>query len=382
MKTALVFLGTRPEAVKLAPVIHALNESSTWRCVVCTTGQHRDLVLPILQMMGIDADHDLSVMRSNQTLAHITAAVTTGATSVLSQVNADVTLVQGDTTTAFAAALASFYQRVPVAHVEAGLRTGDIYSPWPEEANRAMIARVASYHFAPTKGARDNLVQEGIGPANITVTGNTVVDAALAVRNRMSPERRAAIAAKFGRLLDQKTLLFTMHRRESFGEPMRGMFAALRKLVDSTGLNAIFPVHPNPNVRALAQELLGNHPRIFLTEPLNYDELIYALERVRFVATDSGGLVEEAPTFGKPVLVLRDVTERMEAVAAGCATMCGLSASRFLSQGAELARDGVLFRSMSQSVNPFGDGAASNRIVAFLDQQLARGAPAESVLSL
>jgi len=366
VKIALVVFGTRPEAIKLWPVIRALRASGEYRVVSCSTGQHRDLVEPVSALFSETSDYDLKIMRPGQSLTYVAAAVAEGVAGVIKNESPDICLVQGDTTTAFAAALSAFYCRVPVAHVEAGLRTGDMASPWPEEGNRVMISRLADYHFAPTAAAERNLLAEGADPERVFLTGNTVVDAALHVQaliasGHRNPERRFS-----GVDAEAPVILFTMHRRESFGGPMERVFRALQQFCVTHNVQVLFPMHPNPSVRRAAQDILGSQPNVHLCDPLDYDELIYMLGRCRFVITDSGGLVEEAPSFGKPVLVLRDTTERPESVEAGCAILCGADPARMTSLADELLKDGRLFRSMASTPNPYGDGRAAERIAACL----------------
>jgi UDP-N-acetylglucosamine 2-epimerase (non-hydrolysing) len=359
----LVVFGTRPEAVKLAPVVCELRRRAGVHVATCTTGQHRELVRPVLSLFGLDCDHDLDVMRPGQALTWIAAAVIERLDPVLAAERPDLVMVQGDTTTAFAAALAAFYNRVPVAHVEAGLRTFDLQSPWPEEANRVLIGRLATLHFAPTRAAVDALLAEGVRPEGVVMTGNTVVDAVLQTAARFDAGRGAALDVRFGFLDASKPLvLFTMHRRESWGEPMRRVFEAVRDFCAGEAVEVVFPVHPNPAVRDLAHAVFAGEPKVKLCDPLGYEEIVYLLRRCRFVITDSGGLVEEAPSFGKPVLVLRDATERRESVEAGCAILCGADRARLRELAGDLLHDAALFRSMSACPNPFGDGRAAARI--------------------
>jgi UDP-N-acetylglucosamine 2-epimerase len=363
---ALVVLGTRPEAIKLAPVVRALKASGHFEVITCCTGQHANMVAPICEFFQISADYDLAVMRDGQSLNYVMASAVERLGAVFTQELPDLCIVQGDTTSALAGALSAFYSRVPVAHVEAGLRTGDLAAPWPEEGNRLLISRLAAFHFAPTATAERKLLEEGADPQRVSLTGNTVVDAALQARELLGCKRRR-LAERFAFLRrDAAVVLFTMHRRESFGPPMERTFQALRRFCITHNVQVVFPVHPNPAVAGPARAILGAQPNVHLCDPLAYDELIYLLERCRFVVTDSGGLVEEAPTFHKPVLVLRDVTERPEAVDAGAAILCGASTSRLTELAEQLLEDGELFRSMSDAPNPFGDGHAADRIASYL----------------
>ncbi|HEX2560223.1 non-hydrolyzing UDP-N-acetylglucosamine 2-epimerase [Phenylobacterium sp.] len=374
---ALVVLGTRPEAIKLAPVILELRRQGAGQVVVCTTGQHREMVRPVLDLFGITPDFDLNLMRPNQSLNYLAGAVTSGVGQVIDEVRPSAVVVQGDTTTAFAAALSAFHAKVPVAHVEAGLRTGDVASPWPEEMNRILIARLADLHFPPTRLAYDNLRAEGVAADRILLSGNTVVDAALEVVRLTPAERTLELDRRFG-LFDRNLpmVLFTMHRRESFGAPMKRTFEALAAFCRTHAVQVIFPVHPNPQVRQLAETILADVRGVQLVAPLEYDEMIHLLQRCRFVITDSGGLVEEAPTFRKPALVLRETTERTESIEAGCAVLCGVGKPTAWKLGAELLADGELFAKMSLDTRPYGDGRAAERIAARLLSRRNRSARA------
>jgi UDP-N-acetylglucosamine 2-epimerase (non-hydrolysing) len=369
-RKALVVFGTRPEAIKLAPVIRALERAAWFDVVTCLTGQHRDLVRPICDLFEIRCDYDLDIMRPGQSLTYVASAVTERMAEVIEKEKPDVCIVQGDTTTAFAAALSAYYSKVPVVHVEAGLRTWDLQSPWPEEGNRVLISRIADYHFAPTELARNNLLSEGVDPEKIILTGNTVVDAALLARDLLRHESAAALASRFAFLKpDPPVILCTMHRRESFGPVMERVFRALQQFCVTRNVQIVFPVHPNPQVHRPAHEILGAQPNIHLCEPLDYQEIIYLLQRCRFVITDSGGIVEEAATFKKPVLVVRDTTERSESVEAGSAILCGSDTAKLARLAGELLEDGPLFAKMSSALNPFGDGYAADRIVKCLLQK-------------
>jgi UDP-N-acetylglucosamine 2-epimerase (non-hydrolysing) len=359
----LVVFGTRPEAIKLAPVVRELRARPGYEVVVCSTGQHREMVKPVCSLFDIHCDYDLDIMRPGQELTYVAAAVIDRLAEVIAKEKPHLTVVQGDTTTAFAAALSSFYCKVPVAHVEAGLRTWNMQSPWPEEANRVLVGKLAALHFPPTQPAYDALIKENVPAADIVLTGNTVVDAALQTAAAFDAGRGATLDERFSFLNPEKPLvLFTMHRRESFGEPMTRVFEALRRFCATHDVEVLFPVHPNPNVRGKAHEILGAQPNVKLVDPLDYEEIVYALRRCRFLITDSGGLVEEAPTFNKPALVLRDTTERPESVDAGCAILCGTDPAKLTRLAEDLLRDGELFKSMSSRPNPFGDGQAARRI--------------------
>lgn len=361
--TVLTVIGTRPEAVKLAPVIQALAHDQDLRSRVVCTAQHRELLDQMLEVFGIVPDVDLDLMRPGQTLAEVTSRVLQRADAVLARDRPGLVLVQGDTTTVFASALAAFYRGVPVGHVEAGLRSFDLANPFPEEANRRLAAQLTTLHFAPTAGARDNLLREGVDPARVFLTGNTVVDAIQGViRAGQLPPPPAA-----WRELPEDALpvYVTLHRRESWGEPLAGIFRALRSTADELpALHLLYPVHPQPRVREAAERLLRGHPRITLVEPLDYLENVAALQRCAFVVTDSGGLQEEAPVLGKPVLVLRSVTERPEAVEAGTSWLVGTREDAVHAAVAALASDPRRREAMGRPASPFGDGRAAGRILA------------------
>ena len=361
-------LGTRPEAIKLAPVILALQAASDFSTRVIQTGQHRHLVKPVMDLFGLAPDQDLALMTSRQSLAHITCTVLTGLQEDFVRHPPHLVLVQGDTTTAFAAALAAFYQRIPLAHVEAGLRTDDLWNPYPEEANRRLISQLTQLHFAPTPRARHNLKAAG-ALGTIALTGNTVIDALLTVAQQQPT------CPVPGLVWDaQPVILVTVHRRENWGEPLQEIGRGLRHVLDNHPKAALLlPLHPNPTVREPLGQMLADHPRAFLVEPLDYKALVGAIAGCTLVLTDSGGLQEEAPTLGKPVLVLRRTTERPEAVDAGTARLIGTSASAILREVSCLLTDAAAYNAMARAVNPFGDGHASQRIVAacrqFLRQQ-------------
>ena len=354
MKILIVF-GTRPEAIKMAPVVRALKADHRFRPVLCLTGQHREMLAGILDFFGLTADHDLAIMKPGQDLVYVTSAVLAGMQRLLDVEKPDWVLVHGDTTTAMAAALGAFYAGVRIGHVEAGLRTGDLERPFPEEANRRLIDQLAGALFAPTVRARSALLAEGLAAEKIHVVGNTVIDAL------------EAIAAEMAERPDRDEVLVTVHRRESFGAPLRGIFTALRRLAESfPEVLWIYPVHKNPNVHAPAFEILSGAPNLRLCEPLGYRELVRHLRRCRFVLTDSGGIQEEAPTFGKPVLVLREKTERPEGVEAGVARLVGTDPERIFAEAARLLRSPEAYRRMACAVNPYGDGHAAERIAAIL----------------
>ena len=361
----LVCVGTRPEAIKLFPVVHALQEDIRFSVEVCATAQHRGMLDQVLRTAKITPAVDLDLMRPNQTLTDITTAVIARLGEVLDERRPDRVIVQGDTTTAFAASLAAFYRKIPVAHVEAGLRTGNIMLPWPEEANRKLVSVLADLHFAPTQRAREALLRESIAPESIHITGNTVIDALEAIRTRL-PELGSQTHEIAERLpasnSGSRIILVTTHRRESFDGGMERIALAIARLAAREDVFVVFPVHPNPRVQSVMEARLANHPRIALIPPLDYVPFIYALTRSYLVLTDSGGVQEEAPSVGKPVLVMRDTTERPEAVDAGTAILVGSDPDRIVSEATRLLDDEQAYLRMSRAHNPYGDGRASRRI--------------------
>jgi len=361
----LVILGTRPEAIKLCPVVTALRaRPEELEVRVCVTGQHREMLDPVLDLFGIAPDHDLQLMTPNQTLSGLTTAVIAGTTAILQDERPDWVVVQGDTTTAFGASLAAFYQGVRVAHVEAGLRTSDKHSPFPEEANRRMVDVLSDLYFAPTERARQNLLREGTEPEAVHVTGNTVIDALRQVVNRDYDFASGPLA---GIPFERRIVLVTAHRRESFGTGMIAICSALTQLADEVdNIQIVYPVHLNPNVRDPVYERLGQHSRINLIPPLDYASLVHLMSRSTLILTDSGGIQEEAPSLGKPVLVLRATTERPEAVEAGCAQIVGTDRTRIVAAARHLLEDAAAYRRMARVANPFGDGFASERIANLL----------------
>jgi UDP-N-acetylglucosamine 2-epimerase len=357
----LVVIGTRPEGIKLAPVIHALRERPEVETRVALTGQHTTLMDQVLQVFDLAVDEDLGIMREGQSLYDVANGTLNGLRDIVRSERTDLILVQGDTASVFFASLVGFFERVQVGHVEAGLRSNDKWRPYPEEIFRRLTGVVADLHFAPTIGARENLLREHVPADQIFLTGNTVVDALLTFKERPhTPQNPMLDAALDG---GNKMVLITAHRRESFGAPLREAFGAVRELADRfEDVVFLYPVHPNPEVRAAAQETLRDHPRIRLTEPLDYLDLLYALRHARFALTDSGGIQEEAPTFGTPVLVMREVTERPEGVEAGVSALVGTSRTRIVELGSRLLEDDVTHARMSGTVNPYGDGRAGQRI--------------------
>lgn len=357
MKKIMAVLGTRPEAIKMCPVIIELKKRKNVDLYVCITGQHREMLRSVLDIFGVRADCDLDIMKEGQSLADITKAVLDGISEVLEREKPDVVLVHGDTTTAFAASLACFYKKIPVGHVEAGLRTYDVYSPYPEEFNRRAIDITARYLFAPTRLSAENLLREGADENSIFVTGNTAIDALrLTVREEYSSPITEAAAGK-------RIILLTAHRRESHGEALRGIFRAVRRIADEfDDVMIVYPVHPNPVVRAAAEETLSGHERIMLTEPLDVIAFHNLMAKSFFIMTDSGGIQEEAPSLGKPVLVLRDVTERPEGVEAGTLRIVGTDEEKVYLACKNLLCNDAEYAEMSSAENPYGDGKASRRI--------------------
>lgn len=384
IKTIMLVFGTRPEAIKMCPLVKRLQEElETFQTVVCVTGQHREMLDQVLDIFSIKPDYDLNIMKQGQDLFDITARVLTGMREVLKQVKPDVVLVHGDTTTSTAAALAAFYQQIPVGHVEAGLRTHNIYSPWPEEMNRQLTGRIASYNFAPTPLSRDNLLKENVDGGQIIVTGNTVIDALHMVVDRLKTDtaladKQKAVLLQAGydtNRLDngRRLVLITGHRRENFGDGFIQMCTAIKDLTQKyPDVDFVYPMHLNPNVRKPIHEVFGekldNLGNMFFIEPLQYLEFIYLMEKSFIVLTDSGGIQEEAPGLGKPVLVMRDTTERPEALAAGTVKLVGTDYQKIVSEVSILLDNPTVYEKMSKAVNPYGDGHACERIVNFLKQ--------------
>ncbi len=365
MKVLTVF-GTRPEAIKLAPVVKALGAASDIESRVCVTAQHREMLDQVLALFGIVPDDDLDLMRERQTLADLTSAVLRGVTAVIENFQPDFVVVQGDTATTLAASLAAYYGRVAVAHVEAGLRTGDMYAPWPEEGNRRVTSALTQVHFPPTEASRDNLLREGIPAAAIEMTGNTVIDALLdVVGDIRGGGRGQALAARFGDIIDpsRKLILVTGHRRESFGPGMESICHALADLARRDDVVIVYPVHLNPNVQEPVRRILGQSGRVHLLPPQDYLPFVYLMDKSYLILTDSGGVQEEAPSLGKPVLVMRDKTERPEAVAAGTARLVGADRARIVSAATLLLDSPTEYDKMARAHNPFGDGHAAQRIV-------------------
>lgn len=367
----LVAFGTRPEAIKLFPVIHALKRDPEFNVTVCVTAQHRQMLDQVLQIANIVPDLDLDIMQPNQTLPQVTSRILGDFDEVLKEVTPDRVMVQGDTTTAMAAALSSYYRKIPVDHVEAGLRSGDIYSPWPEEVNRKVVGSIAALHFAPTDRAADALIRENIPRDRVFVTGNTVIDALLQTQRRIEvfPDLRQDIDDQVLQGHNGRIVLVTAHRRENFDGGMERIAAALLEIVSRDDVMVIFPVHPNPNVLGPMRTMLGDHPRIRLLPPQDYVPFVRLLSRSDVVLTDSGGVQEEAPALGKPVLVMRNTTERPEGLEAGTALLVGTDPKLIARETLRLLEDQSHYERMSRAHNPFGDGKASQRITDILSNQ-------------
>jgi UDP-N-acetylglucosamine 2-epimerase (non-hydrolysing) len=371
----LTIFGTRPEAIKLAPVVLALAATPGIRHTLCVTGQHRQMLDQVLRIFDLAPDHDLDIMKPGQDLTHVTTAVLEGLGPVLDATHPDWVIVQGDTTTAFAASLAAFYRQISVAHVEAGLRTHNIYSPWPEEMNRQLTGRIARLHFPPTDAAAANLRAEGISEDRLLVTGNTVIDALQWVASRLDfdPALSARFAQEFAWLdASRRLVLVTGHRRENFDGGLARVCEALAQLAARGDLQIVYPVHLNPKVQATANAVLANSPAVHLIAPLDYLPFVYLMRRAYLIVTDSGGIQEEAPGLGKPVLVTRDTTERPEAITAGTARLVGTDSAALVAAASELLDDPRAYAAMAQAKNPFGDGQASARIVARLLEEPRR----------
>ncbi|MFY0992606.1 non-hydrolyzing UDP-N-acetylglucosamine 2-epimerase [Halomonas sp. C05BenzN] len=375
MKTLCVF-GTRPEAIKMAPLALALAGDARFDAQVCVTGQHRQMLDQVLDLFELKPDHDLNIMTPGQDLTDVTTAILQGMKGVLSEVKPDIVLVHGDTSTTLSATLAAYYQQIPVGHVEAGLRTGNIYSPWPEEANRKLTGALAELHFAPTDRSRQNLLEEGVAPAKVHVTGNTVIDALLDVVRKLehSPVFQQQFAEQFDFLdANRKLILVTGHRRESFG----GGFERICQALHDTAARhpetqIVYPVHLNPNVREPVNRLLSDIDNVHLIEPLDYLPFVYLMNRAHLILTDSGGVQEEAPSLGKPVLVMRETTERPEAVRAGTVRLVGTDVDAIVTEISRLLNDGSAYDQMRMAHNPYGDGHACERIITILASWKAR----------
>ncbi|WP_373125543.1 non-hydrolyzing UDP-N-acetylglucosamine 2-epimerase [Bacteroides sp. HPS0048] len=379
MKKIMLVFGTRPEAIKMAPLVKEFQKyPETFQTIVCVTGQHREMLDQVLHLFDIKPDYDLNIMKQGQDLYDVTSRVLLGMRDVLKEANPDVVLVHGDTTTSTASALAAFYQQIPVGHVEAGLRTHDIYSPWPEEMNRLITGRIATYHFSPTALSKQNLLDEGINEEAITVTGNTVIDALYMVVDKIKSDKQ--LGEELETLLREsgydvnrlngtrKLVLITGHRRENFGEGFISMCRAIKALTEKyPNVDFVYPMHLNPNVRKPIHEVFGEDlsdlDNMFFIEPLEYLSFVYLMEKSTIVLTDSGGIQEEAPGLGKPVLVMRDTTERPEALEAGTVKLVGTDYDKIVNEVSALLDDREYYDKMSKAVNPYGDGLACKRII-------------------
>lgn len=373
MIKVLSVFGTRPEAIKMAPLVNLLKQHSDIDSRVCVTGQHRQMLDQVLQLFDITPEYDLAIMKAGQDLYDVTTSILLNIKPVLRDFKPDVVLVHGDTSTTFAAALACYYEKIAVGHVEAGLRTGNIYSPWPEEANRKLTGAITRFHFAPTPTSEQNLLNEQVNPAHISVTGNTVIDALLQVVAKIDAD--TTLSDKFAKQFPygqqgRQLVLVTGHRRESFGSGFENICAALKQIAQQfPNCDIVYPVHLNPNVREPVFRLLSDAKNVHLIEPQDYLPFVYLMSRSTLVLTDSGGIQEEAPSLGKPVLVMRDTTERPEAVAAGTVKLVGTNTATIVTEVSKLLTDSAYYDSMSFAHNPYGDGKACQRIIDVLIQQ-------------
>ena len=363
-KKIIVVVGTRPEAIKLAPVIQMLQANKRFACKVVLTAQHRGLLDDVLDVFDITPDVDLSLMKPNQGLAELTSRCLLGLTKCFQEINPSAVIAQGDTTTVMSASLASFYQQIPFGHVEAGLRSGDKSNPFPEEVNRIISGIMARWHFAPTVGAKNNLIAEGISDTSVFVTGNTVIDALIDVAGRKNEVSLPIDESK-------RLILVTAHRRENFGKPLEQVFLGIKEIVEKhDDVQVLYPVHPNPNVKSMAYEILGGTSRVVLCEPLDYVQFITAMKKSFIIVSDSGGVQEEASAFGKPVLVLRETTERPEAIEAGVSKLVGTSRRSVVDNINQLISDESLYKKMCVRKSPFGDGTAARQIVDILENHI------------
>lgn len=376
MKKVLLVFGTRPEAIKMAPLVKAFEKEPLVQSKVCVTAQHREMLDQVLDMFDIKPDYDLNIMKPGQDLFDVTSNVLLGMKDILTDFNPDVVLVHGDTTTTSASALAAFYHKIKVGHVEAGLRTGDIYSPWPEEANRQITGVLANYHFAPTTTSQNNLLKENKNSNDIIVTGNTVIDALFLALDKIDTDLQLknkiidSINTQYRLKADKKLILVTGHRRENFGQGFINICEALKSLaLNNPDIDIVYPVHLNPNVQKPVKEILSDVSNVFLIEPLQYESFIYMMNKSYFIITDSGGVQEEAPSLGKPVLVMRDTTERPEAIEAGTVKLVGTNTQKIIKAAQNLLDDKVAYEKMSKAHNPYGNGKACETIVDFIKQK-------------
>jgi len=374
VKKILMVFGTRPEAIKMAPVYETLRATPGLDVRIAVTAQHREMLDQVLRLFDIEPDFDLNIMKPGQGLTEITASVLAGLKPILESFAPDLILVHGDTTTTLASSLAAYYQQIPVGHVEAGLRTGNIYSPWPEEINRKVTGTIARLHFAPTTKAADNLRAEGVMAETISITGNTVIDALLEVVQRLEgdPQQSATFDAEFGIDPTRRMILVTGHRRESFGGGFQRICDAIAALAQREDVQIIYPVHLNPNVKGLVETSLGALDRVKLIAPQDYLPFVHLMRRATIILTDSGGVQEEAPSLGKPVLVMRETTERPEGVAAGTAKLVGTETAVIVTELFNLLDDKAAYESMARAHNPFGDGHTARRIVELLGNEIGR----------
>lgn len=376
MKILTVF-GTRPEAIKMAPLVNALKGAPDLESEVCVTAQHRQMLDQVLGLFQIKPEHDINIMKSGQDLTDITSNILLGLRGILKAKQYDLLLVHGDTTTTMAASLAAFYEKIPVGHIEAGLRTGNIYAPWPEEMNRSLVGRIAALHFAPTERARDCLLKEAVHPSSIYITGNTVIDALLQVTDKLKNDAvlNQEFRQRFAFLYPNKRIIcVTGHRRENFGDGFERICMALKTLSQREDVQIVYPVHLNPSVQEPVNRILRDAPNVFLIEPLDYLPFVYLMSQSHHIITDSGGVQEEAPSLGKPVLVMRDTTERPEALEAGTVKLVGTDADKIVAESTRLLDDSAAYQSMARAHNPYGDGLACQRIVNTIRQYRLKSA--------
>ena len=378
MEKVLIVFGTRPEAIKMSPLVKEFQKNSdTFETKVCVTAQHREMLDQVLNLFEIIPEYDLDIMKPGQDLYDVTSNVLLGMKSVLSDFKPDVVFVHGDTSTTFAASLAAFYQQIKVAHIEAGLRTGDIYSPWPEEANRQLTTQITAYHFAPTSTSRENLLRENINTNTIVVTGNTVIDALFLALEKIKSNKQLEVdivkhlaTLQYELKVDRKIILVTGHRRENHGQGFINICTALKEIaLANPTFDIVYPVHLNPNVQKPVKELLSNVANVYLIAPLQYEQFIYMMDKSYFIITDSGGVQEEAPSIGKPVLVMRDTTERPEALEAGTVKLVGTDTELIIKEAQELIDDDQAYSYMSKAHNPYGDGHACEKVINYMKEQ-------------
>jgi UDP-N-acetylglucosamine 2-epimerase (non-hydrolysing) len=371
LKKILFIFGTRPEAVKIAPVVRRMRKSSKFRPILCSTGQHLEMLKPVLTFFEIRPDYNLDLMKPNQSLAELTSSMLAALDPVLGRVKADLVFVQGDTTTTMVGALSAFYRAIQIGHLEAGLRSHNKFSPYPEEANRILTSHLADHHFAPTKAARHNLILEGISSENIHLVGNTVVDALLWAQEKVHNVEHIDIPPELSDVdFSKKVILVTGHRRESFGQPFIDLCSAIKSIAEKESVEIIYPVHLNPNVVGPVHSVLNGVKNVHLIEPVTYPIMIYLMKKAYLILTDSGGIQEEAPSFKKPVLVMRDVTERPEGIECGIAKLVGTTRDKIYKETAKLLHNRIEYLKMTTDSNPYGDGKASERIIEVLERTL------------